>query len=95
MDKKQREGMVRKAYGEAMADLRDAHRDEFDRLLKAAYDKYGITVRRRMSAEEAAQAKAAREQVRAERAEQRRLAKIAALQEQIAALTGEDEALSA
>lgn len=87
MDKKEREVLVRKAYAEATATLRKAHKDEFDSLLHAAYEKHGVAVRKRMTAEEAAQAKAAREQVKAERAEQRRLEKIARLQPQIAELS--------
>lgn len=90
MEKQKRETLVRKAYAEAMASLRAAHKEEFDGLLSKSYAKHGVTVRKRMTAAEAAEAKAARERIRAEKAEYRRLQKIARLQAEIEALTGDD-----
>lgn len=87
MEKQKREALVRKAYAEAMSSLRENHKDEFESILRASYDKYGVSVRKRMTAAEAAEAKAAKERIKAERAEQKRLERIARLQAEIEALT--------
>ena len=77
-----------KAYGVATTRLRDAHRDEFNALLGEEYMALGLTPRRRRTAEEIDAEKSAKEQVKAEKAETKRLQKIAALQAEIAALAG-------
>ena len=80
-----------KAYTAATTALRDAHRDEFNALLEAEYGKLGLTPRRRRTAEEIEAEAAAKAQVKAERAEQKRLQKIAALQAEIDALRSPEQ----
>jgi hypothetical protein len=90
--KKEKDTLARKAYGEAMAALRDAHRDEFEALLSAKQAAYGVEVRRRLSPAERAERAAAEAVEKAAKAEAKRQAKIRALEEQIAALTGGEQA---
>lgn len=46
---------IRKAYGAATTRLRDAHRDEFNRLMKAEAEALGVEWSPRLSAEEKAE----------------------------------------
>ena len=87
-DEKKNNAEVRKAYGKATAALREAHREEFDALLEAEYEKAGLEVRRRLTADE----RAARDAAKAAEREAKRQAKVAA---KIAALNAELEALKA
>jgi hypothetical protein len=75
----------RKAYGEATKALREKYRDEFNSLLDDAYEANGLVSprkRREANREAAVAAKAAA----AVRREERRLAKVAALKAELAAL---------
>lgn len=90
-DEKKNNAEVRKAYGKATAALREAHREEFDRLLAAEYEAAGLEVRRRLTPEERAARDAAKEAERAAKAEAKRQAKVAALEAELAALKGLDE----
>jgi hypothetical protein len=89
----ERSAALRKAYGDATSELRAAHHEEFTALLAAKYAAAGLEVRPRLSAEERAEKEAAEAQVRAEKAERKRLEKIAKLQAEIAALAGESDPL--
>ena len=75
-----------KAYGAATTRLRDAHRDEFNALLEEEYKALGLTPRRRRTAEEIEAEAAAKEQVRSEKAEMKRIEKIAKLQAEMDSL---------
>jgi hypothetical protein len=78
----------RKAYGDAMAKLREAHRAEFETLLDREYVVQGMespAMKRAAREKAAAEAKVAR----AEAKEARRLAKIAQMEADLAALKGE------
>ncbi len=80
-----------KAYGAATTRLRDAHRDEFNALLEEEYKALGLTPRRRRTAEEIEAEAKAKEQIKAERAETKRLEKIAKLKAEMEALLTRDE----
>jgi hypothetical protein len=80
---------ARKAYGNATAALRTAHREEFDTLLDQAYADLGMVSPRIKSQQRAAEAAVARAAA-AERREARRLAKIEALKAELAALAPGD-----
>jgi hypothetical protein len=80
--KEQSEG--RAAYGDAMALLRENHRDEFDGLLDAAYESRGLVSPRKRRAEKAAAAAAAKEAAVLARAE-RAAAKVERLKAELAA----------
>ena len=82
-----------KAYGAATTRLRDAHREEFNTLLAEEYKALGLAPRIRRTPEQIEAERAAKEQVKAEREQTKRLQKIAKLQAEIAALA-EDEPLS-
>lgn len=77
----------RKAYGAASKALRDAHREEFDGLLDAAYADLGL-VSPRVKREQRAVAEAAEKAAREVRREEMRLKKIADLEMQLEALKG-------
>lgn len=77
----------RKAYGDAMAALRVAHKEEFNSLLDDFYRSYGMEsprVRREARAEERFTARVAANEAR----EARRVAKIAKIEAELAALKG-------
>lgn len=86
--KAERDVKVRAAYSAAVKRLREEYRVEFARFLRDEYRKAGIKVKPRLTPEQRAERAKARAEARAEAEEARRLAKIAALQEQIAALGG-------
>ena len=81
-----------KAYAAAMTALREAHREEFDGLLSAAYAEAGLEPRRRRTVAEIEAEKAAKAAAKAAKAEAKRLEKIEAYKAAIAAL--EFEAVS-
>ena len=87
--KAEQQALARKAYGEATQQLRETYRLEFDRLLTARYEALGVNVRRRASAEEIAQRKAAHEAEVKARASARKAAKAAKLQAELDALNFE------
>jgi hypothetical protein len=80
-----------KAYAAATTRLRDLNREQFNLLLEEEYGKLGLTPRRRRTAEEIAAEAAAKEQIKAEKAEMKRLEKIAKLQAEMEALMSRDE----
>lgn len=84
-----------KAYAAANARLRDEFRERFNDLLTEEYAALGLTPRRRRTAEEIEAEAAAKEQVRREKAEMKRLQKIAALQAQIEELEAAEAAAAA
>lgn len=51
---KDKDNRANRLYGQAQAALREAHRDEFTALLKAAYEAEGLVYRPRLTAEERA-----------------------------------------
>jgi hypothetical protein len=75
-----------KAYTAATTALRTAHADEFRSLLHAEYALRGITVKPRLTPEERAAREAEAVAAKAAKAEAKRLAKVAALEAEIAAL---------
>jgi len=77
----------RKAYGAAVADLRAAHRDEFDRLLDKAYADLGVESPRLRRERKKAEVFAAKTAA-AEKREAAREAKIAKMEAELAALRG-------
>lgn len=80
-----------KAYAAATTRLRDLNREQFNLLLEEEYAALGLTPRRRRTAEEIEAEKAAKEIIRAEKAEMKRRERIARLQAEIAALEGSEE----
>ena len=85
-DEKKNNAEVRKAYGKATAALREAHKEEFLALLEAEYAKAGLTVRRRLTAEQRAERDAAKAAEREAKKAAKAAAKIAALEAELAAL---------
>lgn len=85
-DEKKNNAEVRKAYGKATSRLRELHREDFDRLLAEEYDKAGLVVRRRMSAEERAVRDAQKAAEREAKRQMKAAAKIAALEAELASL---------
>jgi len=86
-EKAANQALGRKAYGDAMAFLRENHKDEFLTLLDGAYRSLGLEsphAKREARVEAAAVAKAAAE----ERREARRVAKIARLKAELEAAEG-------
>ena len=84
-EKKQEQAASRKAYGDALAVLRENHRPEFDALLDAAYAANGLVspAQKRVARVAAeAEARAVADRVR----EEKRLAKIAKMEAELAEL---------
>jgi hypothetical protein len=80
-----------KAYAAANARLRDEFRERFNALLSEEYAALGLTPRRRRTAEEIEAEEVAKRIIREEKAEMKRLEKIARLQAEIEALKGEGD----
>jgi hypothetical protein len=83
-----------KAYAAATTRLRDLNREQFTLLLEEEYAALGLTPRRRRTAEEIAAEKAAKEQIKAEKAHQKALEKKARLLAEIEALGLDEDAMS-
>lgn len=86
MSEKKNNAEVRKAYGKATARLREAHREDFDRMLVEEYEAAGLEVRRRLTAEERAVRDAEKAAEREAKRQAKAAAKIAALEAELAAL---------
>ena len=83
--------LARKAYGDATTALRATHKDEFNALLDQAYANLGLVSPRVKRAEKAAEAAAAKEAAAVKR-EERRLARIAKLEEELAKAKAAEQA---
>lgn len=83
MGEEKKSSFANQAYVAAEKALKEAHRDEFEALLQAEYDKAGVTRRVRLSAEEraakVAEEKAAKEALKAAAAKEKALAAARAL----------------
>jgi hypothetical protein len=97
--RKEEQTKARKAYGDAIARLRETHRDDFDRFLAEEQERQGIEVKRRRSPAEIEAAKAEHaaemERRKAEREAARAAKEQAKIDEAIAKQEAKLEALRA
>jgi len=87
-DEMKKDNARNKAYTSAMTALREAHREEFDALLGAAYETAGLEPRKRRTPAEIEAEKVAKAAAREAKVAAKRAAKIEALQREIDALKG-------
>ncbi len=85
-DTEKKDNSRNKAYAAATTRLRDLNREQFNLLLEEEYAALGLKPRRRRTPEEIAAEAASKAREKAEKAEFKRIQKIAALQAEIEAL---------